>query len=98
MSSQFIVIDKSGGWANAVIVKSRDGRTNKVFNSSEEAYKTAEQFEDGIALGDIEASDERVYTKAQILEFKEKLQDGLINNPANGYIIDEFTNHFELKG
>jgi hypothetical protein len=90
MSSEFIVIDKSGGWANAVIAKDRSGKTNKVFTTSEEAYKAAEQFEDGIALGDIEASEDRVYTSKQVLEFRNKL---INENPT----IEGFDVHFDIK-
>lgn len=97
MSSQFIVIEKSGGWNNAAIVKDHKGgvnRGNKVFTNTDDAYKEAEKYQDAIVIGDIEASDERVYTNKQIQEFRNKLFLGF---DPSGDLVSEFDKHFDIR-
>lgn len=49
--SQFIVIEKSGGWEFASIIVNESGE-NKVFNTLAEAMEESDDCQDGIVVGD----------------------------------------------
>lgn len=67
----YIVIDKTSGWADARIIKDKNFK-NRIFTDPDTAYKLANEFDDAVVIGDKpeEDSTERVYTKAQLLDFR----------------------------